>query len=120
MLINLGSPLTRANIFAAKDVCNCVFLYSWFINTSGETSRFVSITILIPSREDSSLKSEIPLIPFSSLSLFAANSAILWINVILFTWYGISVKIIVDLPVDSFVVYVPLARIITLPLPVLK
>ena len=120
MLINFGSPFTNANMLAAKEVCNCVFLYNWFINTSGDTSRFVSITIRIPSREDSSLKSAIPLIPFSSLSLLAANSAILWINVVLLTWYGISVKIIVDLPVDSFVVYVPLARIITLPRPVRK
>ena len=119
MFKSLGSFSTKASMLAGNEVCNAVFLYNWLIKTSGDTSRLVSITILIPSRFDSSLKSAIPAIPFWS-SFNPANSAILSINVVLLTWYGISVKIIVDFPFDSFVVYVHLDLTIIEPLPVLK
>ena len=72
-------------------------LYNWFSTISGFAAVFNFITILIPSLSDSSLKSEIPVI-FLSLT----NSAIFINRFDLFTWYGISVTMIVlRLPVSS-------------------
>ena len=72
--------MTKANIIIPNVFCKSVYLYKLF-NTNSLSSPFlISITILIPSLSDSSLKSEIPVI-----FLFLTNSAIFSINLDLFT-----------------------------------
>ena len=92
---------------------SCIFvcLNNKFNTTLGFASFFSSITILIPSLSDSSLKSDIPTI-FLSLT----KSAIFSISLALLTWYGISVTTILCLPFSSSISV--LALTITLPLPV--
>ena len=72
------------------------------------------MTILIPSRSDSSLKSLIP-----STFLSFTRSAIFIIRLLLFTIYGISVTIILSLP-DFVVSSVNFDLTVILPLPVEK
>ncbi len=57
--------------------------------TSGTSPRFSSITIRMPSRSDSSRRSEMPSIVFSRTS-----SAMFSSSRFLLTWYGISVTTI--------------------------
>ena len=112
-LICSGRPLFIASILTAKLVCSLVWRYSWFKTTSPAPSRFISMTIRMPLRSDSSRMSEIPSIVFSRTSSPIRSS-----SCALFTWYGISVTIICS---RSRVVVCTsaLARIITEPRPVL-
>ena len=60
--------------------CICVRLYSWFSTTAGLASRFSSMTIRIPSRSDSSRRSDM-----SVIFLARTKSAICSIRRALFT-----------------------------------
>ncbi len=64
-----------------KDDCMAVKRHSWFSTTSGTASRFSSMTMRMPSRSDSSRRSEMPSSRFSRTS-----SAIFSMSVALFTW----------------------------------
>ena len=93
-----------------KVSCIFVCLNNRFKTTFGFASFFNSITILIPSLSDSSLKSEIPTI-FLSLT----KSAMLSISLALLTWYGISVTIILCLPFSSSISVLDLTTIFPFP-----
>ena len=69
------------SMFTPKVVASWVYLNRLFLTTSGFASRFNSITILIPSRSDSSRRSEIP-----SIFLSRTSSAIFSISIALLTW----------------------------------
>ncbi len=69
-----------ANMLKPKDVCKAVILYKLFNTTEALTSRRTSMTIRMPSREDSSRKSVIP-----SIRLSLCNSEIRSINLALYT-----------------------------------
>ena len=89
-----------------------MYLYSEFKTNSDSSPFFNSITTLIPSLSDSSLKSDIPTIFFSftKLAIFSIKEA-------LFNWYGISFIIKLSLPFfPSSISIFPLT--LTLPLPV--
>ena len=85
-------------------------LYKRFNVTFGFASLLSSITILIPSLSDSSLKSDIPVI-FLSLT----RSAIYSISLALLTWYGSSVTIILCLPFSSSISALALTTILPFP-----
>ncbi len=72
-----------------KVLCIWVCLYSWFSTMYGIASRFRSTTMRMPSRSDSSRRSEIP-----SIFLSRASSAICSIRRDLLTMNGISVTTI--------------------------
>ena len=108
-----GLPFTRHMLLTENEVCRAVYLYNLFNTTFAIASRFISKTMRIPFRSDSSLKSEIP-----SIFLSLTNSAVLRIKSALFTWYGISLTIMVSLPLTSSISALPL--ITTRPLPVKK
>ena len=86
-------------------------LYKLFKTTLALASFLTSITILIPSKADSSLKLEIP-----SITLSLTSSPILWIKAFLLTWYGSSVITILCLLWVSSTVAIPLIVIAPLPL----
>ncbi|MBA1343117.1 MAG: hypothetical protein C5S52_05920 [ANME-2 cluster archaeon] len=94
-----------------KVVFNCVCLYNWFKMTCVFAPFRVSITTLIPSLSDSSLRSLMPstCFPFTRSAMFSTSFA-------LFTRYGSSVTMIRSL---SFVVSISVMAIIsTMPRPV--
>ena len=103
-----GLFLSMAKRIIPKVVLNGVSENKLFKITLGSSFLFGSITILIPSLLDSSLISEIPFI-FSSLT----RSAIFSINLLLLTWYGISVITIAFVSVSTKAL--PLNLIIPLP-----
>ena len=70
-------------------VCICVLRYRLFRTTSAISSRFNSMTMRMPSRSDSSRRSEMP-----SIRLSLTSSAIFSIRRALFVMYGISVTTI--------------------------
>ncbi len=111
-LKTLGWPLSNATILIPNTVCNCVLAYKWLSSTSADSLRLTSTTIRIPSLSDSSRSAEIPSIRFSLTS-----SAIFSIKRALLTWYGISLMIMVSLPLSSVSISA-LARIYILPRPV--
>ncbi len=75
-----GRPPLSAIILAPKLDCIAVKRQSWFSTTSGMASRLISMTMRMPSRSDSSRRSEMPSTRFSRTS-----SAIRSISVALFT-----------------------------------
>ena len=91
---------------------SCIFvcLNNKFKITLGLASLLSSITILIPSLSDSSLKSDIPVI-FLSFT----KSAIFSISLALLTWYGISVTTILFLPFSSSISAFALTTIFPFP-----
>ena len=108
-----GRFWTIASSCTPKEVCICVCLYRLLRTTSATASFFSSTTTRIPSRSDSSRRSEI-----SSISLFRTSSAIRSMRRDLFTWYGISVTTIDSRsPFFAFSMKAR-ARIWTLPRPV--
>ncbi len=87
--------------------------YKLFRTTAVTASRLVSTTARMPSRLDSSRRSEMPSSRFSFTS-----SAMPWIARALLTWYGTSRTTIVSLPVLSLTSTSILARMRMMPRPV--
>ena len=80
-----GLPSSIPIILAEYDSCNLLDLNSWFSTACGSELFFTSITTRIPSFDDSSRMSLIPV-----TASFDTNSAI-WTSMSDFlTWYGIS------------------------------
>ena len=107
-----GRPSTIASMMIPNDVCSWVCLYRLFSTTSGISPRRSSITILIPSRSDSSRISVIP-----STTLPRTSSAIFSISLALLSWYGISVTTIALLSLLSAVSICVRARSVIEPRP---
>ena len=80
-----GRPPTIASMMMPKLVWSGVCLYRLLSTTSGISPRFSSMTMRMPSRSDSSRRSEMP-----SIVLSRTRSAIFSISRALLTWYGIS------------------------------
>ena len=110
-----GRPFTKAILLTLKEDCKSVILNNLFKITLALASRFISITILIPARSDSSLMLEIPSNRFSS-----TKSAIFLINSDLLTAYGISDTTMVSRPVVLSTSISAFARITIRPRPVSK
>ena len=104
---------TSASMITPNVLCIVECLYSWLSTTRGMASRFSSITTRMPSRSDSSRRSEIP-----SSFLSRTSSAICSTSRALLTWYGSSVTTICDLLPFSFSSMAARARMTILPRPV--
>ena len=73
-------------MMAPNVVCSGVWTNNWFSTTFGFASFLSSTTIRMPSRSDSSRRSEMPAIfPARTISAIFSSSDVL------FTWKGISV-----------------------------
>ena len=59
-LSTLGVPSTRASIMRPSDICRFVCLYKRFKTTWALASFFISMTMRMPSRSDSSRMSDMP------------------------------------------------------------
>ena len=74
-----GRPPFSAIMFAPKLDCSAVKRQSWFSTTSATASRLSSMTMRMPSRSDSSRRSEMPSMRFSrtSSAIFSISVALL-------------------------------------------
>ena len=84
-----GLLLTMARKMMPNVVCICVLRYRWFSTISAMASRLSSMTTRMPSRSDSSRRSEMP-----SMRLSRTSSAIFSSRRALFVMYGTSVTTI--------------------------